>query len=248
VITSTDKVTNDIYATYEERAIQVAGLLRIDQSPTGQITITGGHDQLPSAIEKCPTRYVAIAVSVGDDRGTHANMLLFDKKEHTVEHFEPHGVHGQFARPLRDYLKKETGLFGSYRWVPIENVCPLRGPQMNDLQSIHWPKDCPVGGYCQIYATMWLHLRLITSDIDATAPYTFWSRFTQDELVELAQRYHGWIRQADALKSSSSNSIFKATNYGVYRMMGLPSTTKMTDFFKNLVLGERSDSETGESK
>lgn len=103
-------------------------------------------------IEQCidnGRKFVIIGVGIFSKTGAHANMLIIDNVNNTVELFEPHGkfeasdkyATNQFYNSLKYYflkdLKQTTGI--NYKFIAPLDFCPKLNLQA--LQSREEIKD-----------------------------------------------------------------------------------------------------------
>jgi hypothetical protein len=104
----------------------------------------------------------------------HANLLIYRKNDHTIEHFEPYGAHiirddhdiklvntrlNEFIDILNKQLKKKNK--PPIKLIPSNEVCPvLKGLQsLEETSSI---KKLPIegGGYCAAWSLFFAELAL----------------------------------------------------------------------------------------
>lgn len=80
------------------------------------------------------TRFVMIDLSykVKKFDNLHANTLIIDKKNKTIERFEPHGSH-EYDSKLDEDLKE---LFKEFKYIPPLEFCPYYGPQAIEGQQV----------------------------------------------------------------------------------------------------------------
>ncbi len=150
--------------------------------------------------------------------GAHYNLLVYKVKNHTVEHFEPHGgevkgnlqlqesskrVMEHFVKILNVYLKK-NGLREA-QYVEASEVCPyIRGLQ--DLEGISKLKKVKVGklepaGYCAAWGLFFAELNLknpnLTSSeiLDNIYNYLTTKESGPDYLKGVIRGYAGYIYQ-----------------------------------------------------
>jgi hypothetical protein len=150
--------------------------------------------------------------------GAHYNLLVYKVKNHTVEHFEPHGgevkgnlqlqesskrVMEHFVKILNVYLKKNGLREATY--VEASEVCPyIRGLQ--DLEGISKLKKVKVGklepaGYCAAWGLFFAELNLknpnLTSSeiLDNIYNYLTTKESGPDYLKGVIRGYAGYIYQ-----------------------------------------------------
>lgn len=103
--------------------------------------------------------------------GSHANLLIFRKKERTVEVFEPHGQSfggtGAESIQVRDAYMRFVELFNKNTKLPMytpimsEQVCPnMRGFQSLEGYSMVMRAKGEGGGYCSVWSMFMTELIL----------------------------------------------------------------------------------------
>ena len=115
-------------------------------------------------MRKCRKRFVAVSVQliVHNKPGSHANMIIVDTKEKSVELFEPHGARSsettmdslEGAYKISDKLVKKYfhKYFNNYKYIsPSENL-PTYG-----LQA----KIDYYNGMCVTWCIMYLHYKIL---------------------------------------------------------------------------------------
>ena len=141
-------------------------------------------------LNSCKTRYYVLPLTITDmnmyqyvgleprpSMESHANVLIFDTLNKTVERFDPHGSrffndtflskdikvkrkivtvaynHEVLDTTMKNYFKQN---FPDYIYKDILYACPYLGPQ----------QKADVGaGYCVTWATMYTFLRLLNPDL-----------------------------------------------------------------------------------
>ena len=96
--------------------------------------------------------------------GKHANMIIFDSKNKTIEHFEPHGYHDDSQWSISGaYLKSSSGVkrfamkyFPYYRLISPKDFEPQNGLQATiDAFS----------GMCVTWSILYLNYRILNPNI-----------------------------------------------------------------------------------
>jgi ankyrin repeat protein len=110
-------------------------------------------------------KYVAIPLGIELNNGSHANILLIDKKNKTIERFEPNGANSPIglnynSELLDDLLENK---FSSYelKYVKPKDFLPTIGFQI--LENIDEAKCRRLGdpnGFCGIWCTWWVYHRM----------------------------------------------------------------------------------------
>lgn len=98
--------------------------------------------------------------------GKHANMIIFDSKSKTIEHFEPHGYHEDSQWSISSaYIKSISGVkrfaqkyFPNYRVISPKNYEPKNGLQSTiDAFS----------GMCVTWSILYLNYRILNPSISS---------------------------------------------------------------------------------
>jgi len=121
-------------------------------------------------IKKCDKRLIAVSVQliVENKPGTHANMLVIDTKNKTVELFEPHGKRSEEttmdhlvgAYNISDKLLKKYfhKFFPDYKYISPKDYLPSYGFQA---------KYDAYSGLCVTWSTMYLHYRVLNPNVSS---------------------------------------------------------------------------------
>lgn len=163
----------------------------LSKSDTGNKQELIIYPDIINMIIKCNKRYLVMPLILWEDSllsyfsitksskniGSHANVLIFDIKNRTIERFDPHGSKfyseakltrdfknkNIYSQPsynqtdidsfMKSYFKK---LLPDFQVKPIEYSCPYLGPQMKADVRI---------GYCVIWSIMYTFLRLLNPDV-----------------------------------------------------------------------------------
>lgn len=125
-------------------------------------------DEFINAINKCLShRFVPINFGINvPDVGGHANIILFDNKHKTIEHFEPHGNRGkksELESISRAYMKTSKNIkrffkkyYPDYKYIPPNDYESKYGLQVKvDLFS----------GLCVTWCILYVHYRIINPNV-----------------------------------------------------------------------------------
>jgi hypothetical protein len=146
-------------------------------------TFPNSIDFFKQLINNCNKRFVIIPILIlVSGISGHANMLIVDKVDGTVEHFEPHGkLLGNILGSISSFfnLNGGTNLYGyfkelfnsiGYAYLSPNQTCPLIGPQMiEELVLCHElmiPQIKNKIGMCMIWSLFYAHLRLTYPDAE----------------------------------------------------------------------------------
>jgi hypothetical protein len=131
-------------------------------------------------IDGCNKRFVIIPLLLAMENVPigHANMLIIDKIDGTVEHFEPYGsspgnilsffTHKDRKLSVYKYLKEIFNDIG-YAYLSPSQTCPLIGPQMVEEFMCHElmiPQIKNKIGMCLLWSLFYIHLRLSNPDLE----------------------------------------------------------------------------------
>lgn len=96
--------------------------------------------------------------------GKHANMIIFDSKNKTIEHFEPHGYHEDSQWSIsRAYIKSMQGVkrFASKYYPNYKIITPKDYEPKNGLQAT----IDAFGGMCVSWSILYLNYRILNPDV-----------------------------------------------------------------------------------
>lgn len=101
---------------------------------------------------------------------SHMNILLYDRRDHSLEHFEPHGQTGPFAN--QNKLVFHVAKWFNRRYdkstvkivYPHDNFCPPKGLQRLQLQEHQKQRGDPIG-FCTQWSAFYVYLRTINPNI-----------------------------------------------------------------------------------
>jgi hypothetical protein len=110
-------------------------------------------------------KFITIPLGIELTNGSHANILLIDKKNKTIERFEPNGINcpiGLNYNPelLDDLLENKFSSF-DLKFMKPKDFLPTIGFQM--LENLDDSKCKRLGdpnGFCGIWCTWWIYHRM----------------------------------------------------------------------------------------
>ncbi len=152
-------------------------------------------------LESAKVRFIFFKLTlVISDSGTHANIIIFDKKRGTLERFEPYGVipyldsddldkiiKEKIGGFLEDYLKKKKkkliyysprDLMGDVSFQIISNDTDMEVKKLGDPT-----------GYCLAWTFWYLEMRIQNSSIDPKELI----KFSLKKIVNAKQKYRDQI-------------------------------------------------------
>lgn len=121
-------------------------------------------------IKQCKKRFFFIPITLRscNESGGHANGLLYDSKNKTIERFDPHGESSEkFKTHILDQTL--TNHFGKLNitYIPPNELCPI-GPQKIQTKK---NKDSMIItdplGFCSAWMTWYIDMRLTYPDLSA---------------------------------------------------------------------------------
>ena len=122
-------------------------------------------------IEKCEKRFVVCYLSLKKPNSGHANILIFDRFNKTVERFDPLGEYmsGNLDTALMDEFRKNLG---SFTYITPLDFCPTIAFQRKETKRDKLKND--PGGFCVAWSIWYADMRLTSPNIP------------RDQLVDIA--------------------------------------------------------------
>jgi len=113
-------------------------------------------------------RFAAVFLSLIYDRLLHANLLIYDFKNMTLERFEPYGntmgIDGDIDDILEEELTWNTGL----KYIKPDDYLPVAGFQtISDENNIINKKSGDFGGFCLAWCLWYLETKIKNPDISS---------------------------------------------------------------------------------
>lgn len=113
-------------------------------------------------------RFAAVFLSLIYDRLLHANLLIYDFKNMTVERFEPYGntmgIDGDIDDILEEELTWNTGL----KYIKPDDYLPVAGFQtVSDENNIINKKSGDFGGFCLAWCLWYLETKIKNPDVSS---------------------------------------------------------------------------------
>ena len=111
-------------------------------------------------------RFAAVFISLIYDKMLHANVLIYDLKNMTVERFEPYGntmgIDGGIDDVLEEELTWNTGL----KYIKPDNYLPVAGFQTVSDENNSINKNAgDFGGFCLAWSLWYLETKLKNPDV-----------------------------------------------------------------------------------
>lgn len=162
--------------------------------------------QLSDCIERNPDSIIVPLYLKGSGGGGHANVLIYRKKDHIIEHFEPHGAYysllnskinklidtklNEFMRILNTHLKKKDK--PPVKLIPSNDVCPyISGLQALEEKSSQQKLPLEGGGYCAAWSMFFTELALK----NPTIPSNELLNIIYNKLDKDAEKQHNYLRK-----------------------------------------------------
>ena len=112
--------------------------------------------------------YIVIPIGIELSTGAHANIIFIDKKNKTIERFEPNGASSpigfNYNPELLDTLLKNkfASFFEDYKYYKPSEFLPLIGFQMlENIESNRCKRIGDPNGFCGVWSTWWVYQRML---------------------------------------------------------------------------------------
>ena len=175
------------------------------------------HPEFTSALKKCfqnDSRFILIKISlIPNTNGTHANIVLIDKKKNDVRRFEPYGVtyilDGYFLdKMISNYIKLASK--AHYKYYKPNDY--LEDARFQTVSNDTYTDDKKLGdptGYCLAWCFWYIELKLCNPDIDEKTLIT-------SAIIDIKKKYGMYnnpylmfIREYGTKLDSYKNSVLK---------------------------------------
>jgi len=130
------------------------------------------YDNFRRCISRNDKRFVIIPLGIEMRQGSHANYLLYDKKNNEIERFEPHGSStppGLNYNPslLDDILEvRFKEINNDIRYIRPKDYLPKIGFQLLDVYERNKKKIGDPGGFCALWTIWYVDMRLTYKEMD----------------------------------------------------------------------------------
>ena len=161
----------------------LSAIKNMSRMDIGLVVIVGDKEDIAlrfdiiTDIIKCKKRFFIIPLTIQKVKGakseSHANFLIYDSKEKSMERFEPLGERHEMKerhdnaifKLFKTYLNQD-GVPRLLNYYPPILFCPKIGPQQIDrLEKDNMKSGDPVG-FCAAWCIWYVNLRLSNPDID----------------------------------------------------------------------------------
>ena len=120
-----------------------------------------------SARREGKKRFASVFISKRLDTSLHANILIYDFKNMTIEHFEPYGNSIFIEKRMGDVLEEELTWNTGLKYLRTEDFLPWAGFQtISDELNPANTKPGDFGGFCLAWCLWYLETRLKNPDVD----------------------------------------------------------------------------------
>ena len=162
--------------------------------------------------KKAKTRFIFFTFMViPDDRSTltHANMLIIDLKQKTVERFEPYGstiggpdgkkIGYKIDRRMPNVINDLLGL-KKFKYIPPNKLSPKLGVQS---------KADAHNGMCITISMMYLHLRILNPDIKSNKLVKYLLKMSKSKLKKMILQY---AKKVETVLKKHSDFVLELTD------------------------------------
>lgn len=162
-------------------------------------------------------RYYIIPLFIISERiGGHANVLFYDKKNHVLEHFEPHGHIRIILDPhFKHFKQKLEKVFGEH----VNYIPPDEWMDIFSVQAIEGVDDIPnlgdVDGYCLSWCIWYIDMRMKHLDMD---PQTLLKKFIC-RLHKKGQSLKNYIRSYSGRITNVRDNFLKKYNVTINQLL-----------------------------
>ncbi len=113
-------------------------------------------------------RYAVVFLSLIYDNIMHANILVYDFKNMTVERFEPYGNTNLIDNTLDDILEEELTWNTGLKYLRPNDFLPYAGFQtISDENNLINKKAGDFGGFCLAWCLWYLETKIKNPDVDS---------------------------------------------------------------------------------
>lgn len=130
------------------------------------------YDNFRKCISRNDKRFVIIPLGIEMREGSHANYLLYDKKNNEIERFEPHGQNTplglNYNPSLLDNILEVrfTEIDSKIKYIRPKDYLPKIGFQLLDVYERNKKKIGDPGGFCALWVIWYIDMRLTYKEID----------------------------------------------------------------------------------
>lgn len=121
---------------------------------------------------KHSNRFIIIPLGIETAKGSHANMIIIDKKNKIIERFEPNGANEplqfNYNSSLLDNLLKSkfNTVLSGYKYIKPKDYLPVIGFQMLEISDEECKEIGDPNGFCAVWCVWYASYRIKNPDID----------------------------------------------------------------------------------
>jgi hypothetical protein len=188
------------------------------------------HPDLNKYINKVKKeRYIFIFLSIYSSKILHANILLYDTKNKTIERFEPYGDTIQIDSGLDELLKNKLTEGTKYKYKPSRLSLSTGLQLIADENNLNNLKKGDFGGFCLAWCIWYAEMR-INNDVD-DLPIKIMKYMLNNKI-----KFVDFIRNYSNYLDSYRLSILKENNIDKYYNEHLGSDEdKLIKYFKKFM-------------
>lgn len=163
---------------------------------------------LVKELKKCKNKrfiYIYFDIIWEQKPGGHANMIIVDTYNKTIERYEPHG-HSLIFDKKKQILKNIDIKFNDklFNYIGLENYTYISPVDISPKKGIQIKTDA-YNGMCLTYSIMYLQLRIMNPDVDQNQIIKYLLKKSDIEVYDIILRYTKYIE--DKLKEYSKKII-----------------------------------------
>lgn len=113
-------------------------------------------------------RFAVVFISITQDNMLHANILVYDFKNLTIERFEPYGNSSLIDNSMDELLEEELTWNTGLKYLRTSDFLPWAGFQtISDENNLINKKAGDYGGFCLAWCLWYLETKLKNPDVDS---------------------------------------------------------------------------------
>lgn len=183
------------------------------------------HPYLNILIKNCMHRndYAIVFLSIQDDDGNlHANLLLYNFKNNTIQRFEPYGNTSIIDGQIDNILEEELTWNLNMTYLKPSNITISSGLQsLSDDTNIIYQKPGDFGGFCLAWCIWFVEMVMKNKNIN-------YSELISKSIKKIIKNKSSLIDYIRGYGEKISNE-----KYDIYKKIGLPETVWSNIVFNN---------------
>jgi len=165
-------------------------------------------EDLVKELKKCRNKrfiYIYFGILWEQRPSGHANMIIIDTVNKTIERYEPHG-HSLIYDKKKNILKRIDSKFNSklLNYIGLKNYTYISPVDISPKIGVQVKADA-YNGMCVTYSLMYLQLRIMNPDVDQKDIVKYLLKKSRSEIYDIILRYAKYIE--DKLKENSTKII-----------------------------------------